>query len=103
MHVCCSSIQAPSDGSNANTISSDSMNEAYDITSSSATKHQDTSNSSAKQHEYSASRIADYLNDKVDSQTMHRHSSTEASIRDHVSRMGTYIDDIDATLARSEG
>jgi hypothetical protein len=99
----CSSIQTESDGSVDNPISSNPENKGPDTSPSSTIKRQDTPSPSANQHEYSASRIAAFLNDKVDSQSMHQHSSIEASIRDHVSRMGTYIDDIDVTLAGSDG
>jgi len=95
-----SSIQATSNGTNASTTSSESKNESPGTTSS-TTQHQNTSNTSANQQEFSTFRIATFCNDNTDSQIMHQHSSTEASIRHHTSRLATHIEDIDATLARS--
>ncbi|KAN0116966.1 hypothetical protein V8E51_002943 [Hyaloscypha variabilis] len=84
----------------SNTTSSNLKNESSG-TNSSTTQHQNTSNTSANQQEFSTFRIATFCNDKADSQIMHQHSSTEASIHHHTSRLATYIEDIDATLTCS--
>jgi hypothetical protein len=71
----------------------------------SATESQGTSKSSITKPEpnYSASRIAAFVKDNNDSQVLHRHPSTVASIYNHTSRMATYVDEFDAVFAASWG
>ncbi|KAH8767875.1 hypothetical protein BGZ57DRAFT_856665 [Hyaloscypha finlandica] len=59
-----------------------------------------TSNSSVSQTEYSASRLVAFLEDGDDSQILHPHTSTEAIIHGHTSRMAAYLDDFEAAMKK---
>ncbi|PMD26305.1 hypothetical protein NA56DRAFT_685400 [Hyaloscypha hepaticicola] len=67
----------------------------------SAAESQGTSKSSINQPEpnYSACRIAAFVKDNNNSQVLHRHPSTLASIHDHTSRMAAYINEFEAAFA----
>lgn len=64
---------------------------------------QETSQSPDDQSQYSASRIAAFLEDNSDPQIIHLCYSSEESIRDHTTRMATYLTNLDVALAVSEG
>ncbi|PMD61989.1 uncharacterized protein K444DRAFT_628017 [Hyaloscypha bicolor E] len=87
-------------GYNVDAICSNSEQNGSGNDTSTTAKPEETSNSSVSQTEYSASRLAAFLEDDDDSQVLHPHTSTEASIRSHTSRMAACLDDFEATMKK---
>ncbi|PMD26304.1 hypothetical protein NA56DRAFT_341933 [Hyaloscypha hepaticicola] len=57
-----------------------------------------TSKTSAKQEDWSATRIKTFLDDPIDSQILHRHSSNTTSIHSHTTRIAVYLVDFEAAM-----
>jgi hypothetical protein len=56
--------------------------------------------SPTEQHKYSASRIAAFVDDHIDSQVLHRRSSTAVSIQEHTDQMKVYLERFEANMTR---
>jgi hypothetical protein len=61
---------------------------------------QETSKPAAKQYGDSAARITSFVEDHVDSQILHEHSSVETSIHKHTTGMVAYLEDFEAAMKK---